>query len=454
MTKPDAALHDAAAESDRVSHIETLLFDDAADPVRVEEGFRLLGTPPDPELVDQVLARVFWSPSSGDGLGCVRRWNKDLAAWPLRGEELIVWLRLLELARDTSPVLLELRTKVTSLDLSFATGASYAPMPGVTDLSALRRLPRLERVCLSRASSLVGDGLADLAHLQTLRLDECGSIPSFARASLRELDVSSVGQPLGASTLRDAVSLEKLRVFATEMVGAMPPLPELRSLDVLYGIWEDLASAAALPSLSELKICLHRSTVDLQPLQVAQELRRLNVTFLGERASLGGLEGCVALEQLVYSGPSLDMLEPLRGLPLRDVIVQRSSVSSLEDLEGSSKLEALQFNEAPALRDVSHLAACRALRRLVLLSVPALSSVEGLQHCSRLRELWVSGALVDDLRPLARLEELEQLYVNDCARLRSLEPLAELPALKRIAVWGTKLSPRKIPSRLRPLLER
>jgi hypothetical protein len=428
--------------------LEALLF--GSDPARAEEGLRRLGAPADPETVNQLLDRCVWRKPSDDGFGNLFRWVDERSAEVIRGRDLAVWLRLLLLASPGSTALQRLQHQVTSVHLTLLDAGENV------DLSGLRLLTNLERVSIELAPALLGMALAALPRLKVLRLNRCGTIPPFAVTSLRELDMTSVDSTFDLATLNGAAALEKLRVFATRMQGAVPLLPALRTLDVssVYGAWTEFASAAALPALAELTLCLPPGVADLQALRTAHRFRTLRLTSLDDHFSLAGLEGCQQLETLNYSGGALSSLAPLRDLRLRELLVQSCHVPSLDDLADQAKLESLQINASPFLREVKGLARCEALRSLTLLSAPELSSLEGLQACAQLQELWVSNAAIDDLLPLGALRQLKQLNLSDCARIRSLEPLVELPALECITVRGVKLSLRKVPVRLRPLLDR
>jgi hypothetical protein len=241
--------------------------------VRAEEGFRLLGAPADRDTVDQILDRCAWRKPSDEGFGSLLRWVDERSAEVVSGRDLVIWLRLLLLAAPGSPAVQRLQQHVTSLHLSLQdTGANI-------DLSGLGLLANLERLSIEQAPALSGMELTALPRLQVLRFEDCEAVPPFASTSLRELEVSSVASTFDISTLTGAATLEKLRVFATTIQGAVPVLPALRTLDVsgVYGTWTELASAAALPALAELpnlkRITVHG--VKLSPRKVPPTLRPL-----------------------------------------------------------------------------------------------------------------------------------------------------------------------------------
>jgi hypothetical protein len=177
-------------------------------------------------------------------------------------------------------------------------------------------------------------------------------------------------------------------------VAALAELTELWS-DAPLG-WAALRPCAALERVSAIR----PRVTNLRSLRSWERLRTLLLMNPGV-GSLDGLEAFTALESLRLVLLNIDSLTPVRGLPrLRQV-----------ELEGLNRL-----------RDISPLGALPSLRVL---------------HIARVGAEYQSVVHIDSVRPLAAATTLEEVALDGViVDDRDLTPLAGLPALRRVSLFG------------------
>jgi hypothetical protein len=139
---------------------------------------------------------------------------------------------------------------------------------------------------------------------------------------------------------------------------------------------------------------------NLRALRAWANLRRLTITGSGLK-SLAGIQAFTALEQLTLEMVAIDDLSPMQQLAHLAKV----------DLIGVDRVRTLDaFRTLPALRSLSVQRAGADYEDIV-----HIATLQPLQGARTLEELVLQGAIVDD---------------------RSLAVLAELSALRRVAVFG------------------
>ena len=281
--------------------------------------------------------------------------------------------------------------------------------PALTDLSALRDLPRLARVGRVEAYrestvNLDGLGAPDLSPLMgVLQRAQLGNL-SLYRGGVHKLP--ELGALSGMKSLRLA-SLPELDSVA----GAAGPalvdlqlseLPKLTSLDGM---------GAAITKLYLYRLALS----SLAGVEALSGLTGLRIRSLPGLASIAALAQTTALESLeLWKVPALSDLSPLSGLAsLRKIDIREASgLTDVSPLGGLPALEELRLRECASISDLSQLAGSTSLQKLFM---PRCTSV------------W-------DLSPLAGLPALETLDIFNCDKVTDLSVIADFPALKQLHV--------------------
>jgi hypothetical protein len=203
------------------------------------------------------------------------------------------------------------------------------------------------------------------------------------------------------------------RQFDTSLLVRLPNVANL-SIDCMKEI-SDFAPVAALPKLTRLRFAVHEHP-DGRFLEQL-DLPRFTHLTLGENKrrnfDLSVLGAATALEQLFVQGHD-------RG------------VESIGDLQRLAKVSLSGFPKRHDLAFLNDLAALRSL----LLILGSRQSIAEFNHSEllKLRIVWVR--MLDELGPLERFKNLEELVVEDQLRLARLD-ISGL-SLRRLTVSNCK----------------
>lgn len=222
--------------------------------------------------------------------------------------------------------------------------------------------------------------------------------------------------------------------------------PDVEHL-VLYG----RATGPGIESLSRLRsLCIQKpQDGDIRVYSRTDSLRHLQVVS-DVPVDLSTLDA-PQLETVSIAAPGtvaamLSRFSSLRSLSLFqcDGIDDLSIVSELSGLTSLSLLGLDKNHPIPALENLANLEELdlgyvdtvprmpSALRRLSL-SARDLNTIEGLDNVRNLEHLSLSGiGAVTDLGPVAGLQGLRSLMIDDGKSLESLSPLAQLPHLEHV----------------------
>ncbi len=164
------------------------------------------------------------------------------------------------------------------------------------------------------------------------------------------------------------------------------------------------------------------------------------------------------LESLVLSTYSTSALDFSNFPALREAFIEwRPRYTNLNTCE---KLEDLYVNKYPA-HDLAFVGALKSMSRLTIGDSHRITTLDGIQVMSRLdtlrlkalpmlsdisdiaaasetlEELTIRGCRhIGSVDALAKMLRLRRIVLEDCGRLRSLQPLAPLPALDELYFYG------------------
>jgi hypothetical protein len=296
-----------------------------------------------------------------------------------------------------------------------------------TVLPGLRHLRHLTDLTLN----LNDDQITDLAwlhgvpHLHDLwlRAAGLGNLDGLAEhRGLRHLYVNThlnVQQVLRIEQVRELTELAALTLWAGELRG---------KLEVLRG----------LANLSELRFGHFTGDTDFDALAFLPGIRRLSIW--GTPAPPDILRRLVQLTELTLHPPPEGMTlsviaqtwPALTVLDLRDC----PDVSDLEPL-AALPLEDLWLSGA-TVHDLAPLASIRGLRVLGLFRCLGVSCIEALRGHDALEFLCLTRTPVSDLEPLAGKQRLRTLWLTGCTEIDDISPLATLPRLQRVDLQGVR----------------
>lgn len=288
------------------------------------------------------------------------------------------------------------------------------------------------------------DRLTSLRLKGGAQLDDWSWLAAFG--GLRELELYDFDGLSDLSGLSDLDSLEKLRVEYSKglkSLDGVQRLPNLRSLE----IWDcknlrDLEALGELDQLRALNIHNGRGVGDLDVIAQLTGLESLEFNYTSRCLDIASLEHMEGLERLclwdgrgmsrIDNAERLARLTELRELSLPDVGGLAPLQQALPEL---TKLEKLRLWDASDLTDASVLSGLTELRELVLRDFHVLESMRTLSRLEQLEKIELHGCRnLHDLDGLERLGRLEELQVVKAPTLTNISALEGHPRLRRVNI--------------------
>lgn len=164
-------------------------------------------------------------------------------------------------------------------------------------------------------------------------------------------------------------------------------------------------------------------------------LKTLHISDGSSLGSLGPLAVCSELEILDIGGISpISDLSPLSPCTkLKSLIITDARVSDLSPLSSLVLLKILDLSLNGGIKDLSPLHQCPDIEELLLSDLPLIKDLSLFETgFPKLRDLEISRLPVNDLSPLTKLQNLEEIHCTDIPRSTSLLPLARCGKLKKI----------------------
>jgi Leucine-rich repeat (LRR) protein len=161
--------------------------------------------------------------------------------------------------------------------------------------------------------------------------------------------------------------------------------------------------------------------------------------LLRKGKSLRGISALSGLRRIWAYGVDQELLEELCCLSELEVLyIDRVSAVDLSSIDRLQKLRVLSIESAPKIDNLSWLPEHKSLQTLGLCNFKSLHDISDLASQTQLRSLAIDGGvwtpmLVESLRPLSSLKELQFLSLVNCRVAdESLLPLCSLTRLKAL----------------------
>lgn len=280
------------------------------------------------------------------------------------------------------PEIAELDDHLRSLKISHAE---------ISDISALRGLPSLEKLEIHATPISDFSPLASLTNLKELKLNYCAKTPVV---------VPNLPQ------------LQKLEITNTHgdiVLGDLPKLEEAK-----FQVLNDLSEVTRQPQLKVLSFQRIANSA-LEPFLAASNLRKLNIRLHGAM-DLSPLASLSSLEQLYLIAPEVSDIAPIGKLTaLKELEIHGAFVCNASSLQSLTNLAALRLGFKSPLDDVSFVSGMKKLCQLSL--CPSLKA---------------------DLKPLAELPHLIELGLIGIDPNRSLTSVTSCTALQRLFISTDK----------------
>jgi len=218
-----------------------------------------------------------------------------------------------------------------------------------------------------------------------------------------------------AKTLKEH-RLQGLRIFAILKDDRLESLDFLKEYKFLTTLHIDLADDldyTVLKELTDLKD-LAIGGVGKQPIDLSQQtnLEKLSIRW---RKKIYGIEACKKVHSLSLYGYNEMDLSAFRHMTLmKRLVVNASSIQSLDGIEGMDTLEEMAFGSCKKLVNIQAINGKKALIKLDFESCP----------------------VIGDLSSLDNLPALEFLRFTDCKQIKSISFIDKLPSLRKLVFLG------------------
>ncbi|RKU19976.1 hypothetical protein C6503_06835 [Candidatus Poribacteria bacterium] len=306
----------------------------------------------------------------------------------------------------------------------------HAGGKGITDLKGLEFAQNLVELHLGNA----GNYITDLSPLATL-------------TSLIHLNIGG-NQVADLKPLTDLTHLTGLSLWQNRVTDVSPlnSLTALTYLNLADNYVSDLRPLAHLIHLDELDL-FDNEIVNITPLRDLKNLRHLILTD-NHIQDLSPLDGLTQMEVLRIKGNPIEDLWPLFNLNLRDL--KYDAVPDLTAPTPSSEawmpdpaLRAAVRGELGLLPGVPLTKEKLPMLHYLDADQKGVRDITGLAFATNLGELHLSENPITDLRPLAKLTQLESLDLwglsPDMPNL-DLRPLAELINLEELSLGRNRIA--------------
>lgn len=193
----------------------------------------------------------------------------------------------------------------------------------------------------------------------------------------------------------------------------------------------DLSFLSTLPGLKSLRV--EFPSGNLEAIEASKQLEELSFgSKLSSRLDVSGLEALRVLG-VIWS----DRVHGIANLQcLEEVGMVGASESALDDLVGMPSIRSLRLFK-PKSKDLKPVSLLVGLRKLRVACLSTLSDCSFLKDLLLLKELSIDECTgFRDISLLSRLENLTHLYLADVGEVLSLAPVARLPKIRKVAVFG------------------
>lgn len=318
----------------------------------------------------------------------------------------------------------------------------------ISDLSAVKYMPLVESLNISRTTISDLGPIAGLSKLQVLKgagsavmdLSPLKTLNGLRVINFESTDVSDIS---ALSTLKEADSL----IFNKTRIKNISALNNIKSFSVAYFDESSVTDEDALQIVYDenASILVYKSerlrtwwgNMDdkWQDIFIARN-------NLSKPPSTEELHKLVATKNLDVSGTSLRNLDPLQEfIRLESLAFTETRISSLNPLSGLKRLKVLRCPRNP----ISEIDPISNLSSLVILDLnnTQVENLKPLSGLEELKEITFSGTNVKDLSPIEGLKNLEILDFSK-TKIRQIKSLDELPNLKTVNCYNNKISDKRV----------
>ncbi|MFF4859789.1 NACHT domain-containing protein [Streptomyces rubiginosohelvolus] len=299
--------------------------------------------------------------------------------------------------------------------------------------SMLDDLTERQAAWVVRTAAAVGSAMA-YELVKQFRNDERSLIAFEVSIAWEHFDADRYAREMmAARTWNDTYA----HVETPAQMSALRHIPHLGAVNAAGG-YEDISAVLSRPDVQRLFLAFNL-LADLRPLGRMPQLRELGLRHCAEVRDIGplvrpGLEwlSLVELHRDLDPTPLSDMPD-LHHLTLGHPFL----MESLAELPICERVSSLTLLPQTRYLRLDGLGRWPSLNRLTLHGATHFRQLSDDPSLHRLAHLQLIRLPEPDLRLLAPLDQLRDLLLGDCDLATGLAPLAELPSLSALRLYGT-----------------
>ncbi|CAN1264370.1 Disease resistance protein L6 [Linum perenne] len=303
-------------------------------------------------------------------------------------------------------------------------------------IQGLGDLIMLQTLLIESAQNLINlDGLENLSHLETLKLNDCRVLEKLPISlvnltKLQDLSINNCKQLAEVMSLERMDALRSLSMRNCTSITKFPDLSALTNLKTL-----DIRGCTGLTGVMEIPMLESLKKLDMSGCSSVEEFTISGCVQLADVMGVGRLE---SLKSLVMSGCSsvedLPDFSGLRNMASLDI----KECNQLEEITGIESLELLKYlvmRNCTSIKKLPDLSGCKKLRRLDIRGCVQLAEVGGIERLESLKWLNMSGcSSVEELPDLSGLWNVNSLDISECNQLKEVTGIGSLELLEELVM--------------------
>lgn len=324
---------------------------------------------------------------------------------------------------------------------------SYVSLPDTVSLAHIRNITALERIDVSKNKQITDiEPLNRLTNLKEVNLSNTPISNLLPLRNLSNLEILNCSHTQANSLEALKYSLNIREVYCTNsQISDLEPLRSLQKIEKLYisnTLISDLSPIGGITSLRELR-CEKTKIKDLLPLANLQNLIFLDISNTPV-ADLSALANLSQLERLDFSNTQVSKLNGLQNLKqLKFIIFNNNSIiNDLSPLLSLTALEKIYCDKTGITKEIARKFNADNPKVLVIYDSEMLNnwwnSMNGEWKLIFNKYVKFSGQPTKE--QLQQIANLTEINIANNQLINTLEPLKELPNLKKLYCGGTNIS--------------
>lgn len=297
-------------------------------------------------------------------------------------------------------------------------------------------------------SEITDDTIKKIVNLKALMIERAGitDLTPLAKLERLEILICPFNKIINIEPLKDLFNLQELNLAFNNITSVAPlkNLKKLRKLELLRNNILSIEPIVNLENLEEISCSWNwdsNLTTDLT-IQLSnkwKKLRKLAAPHISDTQNLA--EFYPDLESLFIQGFDVDLSDIIKLKRLKVLRIDRSNINNLDPLVELTNLTTLMCNTT-RIESIEPLSYLHNLERLECYC-NKIVDLSPLRKLKKLKILYSGDNKIECLKPLEDLTELQHLICSN-NKISSLEPLKNLTKLRRLFCRGNPIPLKEI----------